>query len=84
MNRLIKLPTPAKLSCLVGNLFTELELPCDVDIAPKDALVLCGRTAADRDAMLMICKNYCLFVGDPADLDAAQNGQCPNRGCPYG
>lgn len=84
MNELENFFLPAeKLSCLVGNLFAELEPPCEKQYDP-DGLMLCGRTASGREAMLLICRDRCTFIGDPADLKAARNGKCPRLGCPNG
>ena len=83
-NTLINLSLPpAKLSCLVGNLFAELEPPCGKDLDP-DGLMLCGKTPTGREAMLLICRDRCTFIGVAEDLNAARNGECPNRRCPYG
>ncbi len=84
MNKLENFSLPAdKLSCLVGNLFAELEPPCDKQYDP-DGLMLCGRTTSGREAMLLICRDRCTFIGDPEDLKAARNGKCPRMGCPNG
>lgn len=83
-NELIYLSLPpAELSCLVGNLFAELEPPCEKDLDPE-GLILCGRTPAGRDAMLLICRDRCTFIGFAEDLNAARTGRCPNRRCLYG
>lgn len=83
-NTLINLSLPpAELSCLVGNLFAELEPPCDRQFDP-DGLTLYGRAVSGNEVMLLICKDRCTFIGDAEDLKAARNGKCPNRGCPYG
>lgn len=74
---------PAELSCLVGNLFAELEPPCEKDLDPE-GLILCGRTLAGRDAMLLISRDRCTFIGVAEDLNAARNGKCPNRRCQHG
>lgn len=83
-NELIYLSLPpAELSCLVGNLFAELEPPCEKDLDPE-GLILCGRTPSGRDAMLLICRDRCTFIGVAEDLNAARNGKCPNRRCQHG
>ena len=83
-NELINLSLPPReLSCLVGNLFAELEPPCGQDLDPE-GLILCGRTPAGREAILLICRDRCTFIGCPEDLNAARNGKCPNRRCQYG
>ncbi len=84
MNELINFSLPAeKLSCLTGNLFAELEPPCDKQYDPE-GLMLCGHTPSGREAMLLICRDRCTFIGDPEDLKAARNGKCPRLGCPNG
>ena len=83
-NELIYLSLPpVELSCLVGNLFAELEPPCEKDLDPE-GLILCGRTPSGRDAMLLICRDRCTFIGVAEDLNAARNGKCPNRRCQHG
>ena len=80
--REFSVPT-AQLSCLIGNLFAELEPPCAEPDDPE-ALTLCGQTPSGRDAMLFVYREHCLFVGNPEDLDAARNGRCPDRRCGRG
>ena len=75
---------PAQLSCLIGNLFAELEPPCS-EPDDQEALTLCAKAPSGREAMLFVYREHCLFVGDPEDLDAARNGRCPNsRRCGRG
>lgn len=84
MDELVNFSLPAgKLSCLVGNLFAELEPPCDRALDP-DGLTLCGRTPSGREATLLICRDRCTFIGAAEDLKAARNGKCPGRRCQYG
>lgn len=84
MNELINFSLPPeKLSCMVGNLFAELGPPCDHQLDP-DGLMLCGRTPAGREAMLLICKDRCTFIGDPQDYNAVRDGRCPGRRCGSG
>jgi len=81
--REFSVPT-AQLSCLIGNLFAELESPCS-EPDYQEALTLCGKAPSGREAMLFVYREHCLFVGDPEDLDAARNGRCPNsRRCGRG
>lgn len=72
-----------ELSCLVGNLFAELEPPCNEKQDPA-GLVLCGRTKSGQNASLLICWDRCTFVGSREDYNAARNGKCPGRRCLYG
>lgn len=84
MNELENFSLPAeKISCLVGNLFAELEPPCDKRIDPE-GLMLCGRAPSGREVMLLICRDRCTFIGNLDDLNLARNGKCPNRRCEYG
>lgn len=84
MNELINFSLPAeKLSCFVGNLFTELEPPCSKEHF-SDGLILCGRTPAGREAMLLIGSDRCTFIGNAEDYNAARNSPCPARRCCYG
>lgn len=71
-------PTPAELSCMVGNLFAELEPPCDAPFAP--GLTLCGITPAGNRAVLLVNRDFCIFRGEAGDLEAARRG-CLNRRC---
>jgi hypothetical protein len=80
--REFSVPT-AQLSCLIGNLFAELEPPCAEPDEPE-TLTLCGKAPSGREAMLFVYQEHCLFVGDPEDLDAARNGRCPDRRCGRG
>lgn len=72
-----------ELSCLVGNLFAELEPPCDEKQNPE-GLMLCGRAKSGRNASLLICRDRCTFIGSREDFNAARNGKCPARRCLYG
>lgn len=71
-------PTPAELSCMVGNLFAELEPPCDVPFAP--GITLCGITPAGNRAVLLVHRDFCIFRGEAGDLESARRG-CLNRRC---
>ena len=84
MKDVINFSVPAvELSCVVGNLFTELEAPCDLKLDP-DALTLYGRTWSGKKATLTICRDRCTFIGCRDDLNAARNGKCAYRRCPFG
>lgn len=74
---------PAQLSCLIGNLFAELEPPCSEPGEPE-ALTLCGKTPSGREAMMFVCREHCLFVGDLEDLEAARAWRCLDRRCGRG
>lgn len=72
---------PEELSCLVGNLFAELEPPCEA--LHSVGLTLCGRTPTGRPASLLIVQNYCVFRGEAEDLAAARR-PCVDRRCRRG
>ena len=72
---------PEELSCLVGNLFAELEPPCEA--LHSVGLTLCGRTPTGRPASLLIVQNYRVFRGEAEDLAAARR-PCVDRRCRRG
>ena len=74
------LPTPG-LSCLIGNLFTELEPPCGAGRLDPDGITLYGRTVSGERGELHIFTDHCTFTGRPEDYRAARFGACPERGC---
>lgn len=73
---------PEELSCIIGNLFTELEPPCAYERSPN--LTICGKTNSGKSGRLIIAGDRCLFYGPPEDLTAARNGFCPERRCEHG
>jgi hypothetical protein len=72
---------PEELSCVVGNLFAELEPPCDA-LHPV-GLTLHGRTLSGNMATLLVLKDYCVFQGEEEDLEAARR-PCIDRRCCHG
>ena len=73
---------PDELSCIIGNLFTELEPPCDVEHTA--GLVLCGTTHSGNPGRLRIAGDCCTFYGQPDDLEVVISGRCPERRCRRG
>ena len=71
---------PDEVSCLVGNLFAELDPPCDAPMR-SDRLTLCGRTHSGSSAVLFIYKDYCCFYGMREDLEAVRGSTCIERRC---
>ena len=80
MERIISVK-PDELSCFVGNLFAELEPPCDA--LQTVGLTLCGKTPAGDQAVLLVLKDYCVFQGEPEDLEAAKR-PCLDKRCRRG
>lgn len=72
---------PEELSCVIGNLFAELEPPCSR--LHSVGLTLYGRTASGRPATLLVLNNYCVFQGEEEDLEAARR-PCLDRRCGHG
>lgn len=68
-----------ELSCIIGNLFSGLEPPCDFGCTP--ALVICGTTHSGKYGRLTVQSDRCIFYGDPEDLAAVLKGNCPERRC---
>lgn len=73
---------PVEVSCLIGNLFTEIEPPCGCP--PTAALTICGRTHSGNTGRLVIGKDYCLYYGLRSDLEAVRSGKCLERRCEHG
>lgn len=71
---------PGELSCIIGNLFTQLEPPCGQCDPEADAIVLTGTTHSGKHGTLTIRGSYCIFSGDPQDLSAVLSGRCPEKG----
>ena len=47
---------PDEVSCLIGNLFTEIEPPCGCP--PTAALTICGRTHSGNTGRLVVRQDY--------------------------
>lgn len=81
MQEVIFSRTPNELSCIIGNLFTEVEPPCDLcNLGRSTDLVICGVTHSQKYGRLTIKKDRCVFYGEPEDLDAVLTGRCPEEG----
>ncbi len=73
----------SELSCIVGNLFAGLELPCE-EIAGATGLVISGETFSGRQATLTIGPEKFVFVGCVEDLKAVRESICLGRKCSCG
>lgn len=81
MTERIEFSRPAgELSCIVGNLFAELDPPCGVSGGRGDVLTIFGRTRADGGhAVLRVYADRCVYTGPPEALKAAMGGHCPEE-----
>ena len=67
--------TNKELSCIIGNLFVELESPCRLcEDVPQ--IVICGTTYTGRRAVLFIGENEVHFDGEPEDLATLRRKRC--------
>ena len=81
MEEIIFSRPPNELSCIIGNLFTGLDPPCDLcDLGRTTDLVISGTTHSGNHGRLTIKTDCCIFYGEPDDLAAVMTGRCPNEG----
>jgi len=73
---------PDELSCIIGNLFQGLDVPCD--LVNSRSLAISGRTNGGGIAGLIIYKDRCTFFGNPQELESVRIGQCLERKCGNG
>ena len=64
-----------ELSCIIGNLFVELEPPCDA-CGSRDGLTITGTTYAGSRATLTVTEHGFTFDGDPAAVAAIRERRC--------
>lgn len=67
--------TRRELSCIVGNLFVELEPPCD-HCAAGDSLTICGTTYAGTRATLTVTEYGFTFDGPPEEVEQIRERRC--------
>lgn len=67
--------TRRELSCIIGNLFTEIEPPCE-RCGDADALTISGTTYAGTRAVLTVTEYGFTFDGDPAEIARIRKGRC--------
>jgi hypothetical protein len=74
--------SPEELSCIIGNLFANLEPPCKY--VRSTHLMICGTTYSGNSGRLTVLGDRCSFYGVPADLENARKGPCLERRCQHG
>lgn len=60
--------TRRELSCIIGNLFTEIEPPCE-RCGAADVLTISGTTYTGARAVLTVTEHGFTFDGDPAEVE---------------
>lgn len=69
-----------ELSCIIGNLFTELDPPCAACDSDADELTISGRTYTGAQAVLTVTEWGFRFDGDPSEIEEIRGKRCLRRG----
>lgn len=64
-----------ELSCIIGNLFIEIEPPCD-GCREADELTICGTTYTGARAVLIVTEHGFKYSGDAADVERIREKRC--------
>lgn len=64
-----------ELSCIIGNLFTEIEPPCEM-CGQSDELIICGTTYTGARAVLVVTKHGFKYSGAAADVERIREKRC--------
>lgn len=67
--------TRRELSCIIGNLFTELEPPCE-QCGGADVLTISGTTYTGTRAVLTVTEYGFTFDGDPEVVERIRERRC--------
>ncbi len=67
--------THRELSCIIGNLFSEIEPPCE-QCKDLDALTISGTTYTGARAVLTVTEYGFTFDGDPAEVERIRERWC--------
>jgi hypothetical protein len=71
--------TPLELSCIVGNLFAEIEPPCDI-CKEAGLLTLRGTTYTGKRETLIVTDYGFLYSGEESDISAIRERRCAYGG----
>lgn len=71
--------TRRELSCIIGNLFTEIEPPCE-RCGATDELTISGTTYTGAQAVLTVTEWGFRFDGDPSEIEEIRGKRCLRRG----
>lgn len=72
--------TRRELSCVIGNLFVELEPPCDRCNNAADEITISGRIYTGERAVLTVTEHGFRFDGNPAAVEEIRGKRCLHRG----
>ena len=67
--------TRRELSCIIGNLFIEIEPPCE-RCGEADALTISGTTYTGKRAVLTVTKFGFTFDGDASEVERIRERRC--------
>lgn len=67
--------TRRELSCIIGNLFTEIEPPCE-RCGAADELTISGATYTGNRAVLTVTEYGFRFDGDAAEVERIRERRC--------
>ena len=67
--------TRRELSCIIGNLFTEIEPPCK-RCGDADEITISGTTYTGSRAVLTVTRFGFTFDGDPAEVERIRERRC--------
>lgn len=65
-----------ELSCIIGNLFTELEPPCSACDGEPQGIKICGTTYAGNRAVLIIAGDRFYFSGGADEIARIREKRC--------
>ena len=67
--------TRRELSCIIGNLFVEIEPPCEW-CGAADVLTISGTTYTGNRAVLTVTEHGFTWEGDPAEIEKIRERRC--------
>lgn len=67
--------TRRELSCIIGNLFVEIEPPCE-RCGAADVLTISGTTYTGNKAVLTVTEHGFTWEGDPAEVEKIRERRC--------
>lgn len=73
---------PEELTCIIGNLFTELKPPCGRH-KHEGAVTLYGITYNGNPGILLIKSDECVFAGSEKDAEVIKRKCAKERDCGY-